>query len=315
MNSVKVTVLMPAYNAAKYVAEAIQSVLSQTFSEFELLIINNGSTDDTVNVINRFNEPRIRLIEERKQGIVFALNKGLQEAKGEFMARFDADDICEPTRLEKQFDFLKNHPDYILCGSDAEYITEIGDHLFYLRCIGHTHEEITRHLYVDCPFIHSSVMYRKEAVLKGGGYPADAHTFEDYLLWVQIAKVGRYHNLPERLIKVRINPASVTIDEKWRGIRFRQLKKKIINQGFVTPIEGEELLTILKGQDNRKIKEGAYYALCGKKFLINNHQPLKARRHLAKAIRIHPLRFDNYAFFVLSYFPGPFIQWLHSKNP
>ena len=119
----------------------------------------------------------------------------------------------------------------------------------------------------------------------------------------------------ERLLKVRFNPASVTIDEKWRGIRFRQLKRKIINQGFVTPEEGETLLSIIKDQDTKKIKEGAYYALCGKKFLVNNHQPSKARDHLARAIRIHPLRFDNYALFMLSYFPKTFINWLHSKTP
>jgi hypothetical protein len=181
--------------------------------------------------------------------------------------------------------------------------------------MGHTHEEIMEQLYVYCPFIHSSIMYRKDAVLKAGGYPAGAHNFEDYLLWVQLAGHGRYCNLPERLLRVRFNPASVTIDEKWRGSRFRELKRKIINQGFVTSSEGDELLSIVKGQDTRKIKEGAYYTLCGKKFLVDNHQPSKARTHLAKAIRVYPGRLDNYALFMLSYFPKPFINWLHSKTP
>lgn len=313
MNNVKVTVLMPAFNAAKYIAEAIHSILGQTFNDFELLIINNGSTDDTANEIREFNDPRIRVIEEQQTGIGFALNKGLQEAKGEYIARFDADDICNADRLAKQVNFFKNNPYYILCGSDAEYMAENGEHLFYFRCIGHSHEEIMQQLYVYCPFIHSSVMYRKDAVLKAGSYSTDAHNFEDYLLWVQLVKYGKYGNLPERLLKVRFNPSSVTIDEKWRGMLFRQLKRKIINQGFVTPVEGEQLLSIIRGQDNKKIKEGAYYALCGKKFLVNNHQPSKARTHLARAIRIHPLRADNYALFMLSYFPKPFINWLHSK--
>jgi hypothetical protein len=92
------------------------------------------------------------------------------------------------------------------------------------------------------------------------------------------------------------------------------LKKKIIYQGFVTPAEGDQLLAIIREQDNRKIKEGAYYALCGKKFLINNHQPSKARTNLARAIRINPLRLDNYALFMLSFFPRTFISWLHSKT-
>jgi glycosyltransferase involved in cell wall biosynthesis len=310
----KVTVLMPAYNAAKYIAEAVHSVLEQTYTDFELLIVNNGSADNTVDEIKRFTDPRIRVIEEDKNGIGYALNRGLMEATGEYIARFDADDICNPFRLEKQLQFLEKNPGHILCGSDAEYIAESGEHLFDFYCFGHTHEEIIQQLYVYCPFIHSSVMYRKEAVLKAGGYPADAHNFEDYLLWVQLAMQGKYCNLPERLLKVRFNPASVTIDEKWRGQRFRHLKKKIIRQGFVTTAEGEALLSIIKEQDTKKIKEGAYYALCGKKFLVNNHQPSRARNHLAKAIRIYPLRLDNYALFLLSYFPKNFIHWLHSKT-
>jgi glycosyltransferase involved in cell wall biosynthesis len=314
MNEVKVTVLMPAYNAAKYIAEAVNSVLQQTFRNFELLIIDDGSIDNTVAEIRRYNDSRIRLIECEHQGVAKILNKGLEESKGLYIARFDADDICDPLRLEKQFDFLNSNPDYVLCGSDAEYIAENGEHLFYFRCIGHTHEEIADQLYAYCPVIHSAVMYRKEAILKAGGYPVDAHNFEDHLLWIQTMKYGKYCNLPERLIKVRFNPASVTIDEKWRGIRFRQLKKKVLNQGFVTPAEGKELWFIIKGQENRKIKEGAYYALCGKKFLINNHQPLKARLHLSKAIRIYPLRLDNYVLYLLTYFPKPFIRWLHNKN-
>lgn len=309
-----ITVLMPAYNAAKYIGEAIQSVLEQTFRDFELLIVDNGSADNTVGIINQFNDARIKLIEEKKVGIAFALNKGLAEARAEYIARFDADDICEPARFRKQFDFLRANPGYIVCGSDAMYISENGEHLFNFRCTGHTHEEITKQLLAHCPFIHSSVMYRKEPILQAGGYPADAHNFEDHLLWVQVKDAGRYANLPERLIKIRFNPASVTIDEKWRGARFRQLKKKIISQGLVTSAEGEELLSILKNQDNRKVKEGAYYALCGKKFLFNNHWPSKARLHLAKAIRVHPLRFDNYALYMLSYFPKPFIAWLYRKS-
>ena len=314
MNEIKVTVLMPAYNAEKYIGGAIESVLCQTYPEFELLIVNNCSTDNTVAIVNRFDDARIRLIEEEQQGIAYALNKGLQQARGEYIARFDADDICEPTRLKKQLDFLENNRDYILCGSDAEYISEDGEHLFYFRCVGHTHEEIMKQLKIDCPIIHSAVMYRKQPIVQAGGYPANAHNFEDYLLWVQIADQGKYYNIPERLIQVRFNHASVTIDEKWRGARFRQLKKNIIRQGFVTSEEGQELLSIIREQDNPKIKEGAYYALCGKKFLLDNHHPAKARANLVKAIRIHPSRLDNYMFYVLTYFPKSFVQWLHSKN-
>jgi glycosyltransferase involved in cell wall biosynthesis len=315
MSTPMVTILMPAYNAAVYIGEAIKSVLEQSFTDFELLVIDDGSADDTAGIVRKFADQRIIYLQQTHQGIAYALNRGLKEAKGKFIARFDADDVCMPNRLQKQVEFLTADDRYVLCGCDAEYISESGDHLFNFTCIGHSHEEIHSQLYVLCPFIHSSVMYRKEAVIAAGGYSLHAHNFEDYLLWVQLASYGRYANLPEQLIRVRFNPASVTIDEKWRGYRFRQLKRKIILKGSITPDEGDELQGIIQNQDTQKIKKGAYYALCGKKFLVNNHQPSKARTYFSKAILIHPLRWDNYAFYLLSYFPQGVISWLYRIKP
>ena len=315
MSEIRITVLMPAFNAEKYIAEAILSVLGQSYTDFELLIINDGSTDGTSTIVRQFTDSRIRLIELPRQGISVALNTGLKEAKGYYIARFDADDICLPERLQKQLEFLDKNPDYVLVGCEVEYITEAGEHLFNFQCSAYTHEDIMRQLYVYCPFIHSGVMFRKEMVLRAGSYSPEAHNFEDYLLWIQLAKYGKYCNLPERLIKVRFNPASVTMDEKWRGRRFRQLKKNIIRRGFVTKEEGDELLAIIRKQNSPGIMEGAYYALCGKKFLVNNFQPAKARIHLSKAIFHFPFRLDNYALYILSFFPRPIIGWLHRKNP
>jgi glycosyltransferase involved in cell wall biosynthesis len=308
----KVTVLMPAYNAARYIGEAIDSVLRQSFTDFELLIINDGSTDHTTKVISTRNDPRIRLVNYfANQGIAVALNTGLSKASGRYIARFDADDICLPERLQEQVAFLDNHPDYVLTGSDAEYISENGEHLFYFECNSHTNEQLLRKIYSHCPFIHSSVMYRRNPVIEAGGYSLHAHNFEDYLLWIQLKKYGKFNNLAKRLIKVRFNPSSSTIDEKWRGKLFRKIKKNIIKRGTITREEGDTLLSIIRKQNVQKIKEGAYYALCGKKFLIDNHRPEKARPLLSKAIKIYPYRWDSYALYILSYFPGPFISWLH----
>jgi glycosyltransferase involved in cell wall biosynthesis len=311
----KITVLMPAYNAVKYIREAIMSVLEQTYRNFELLIINDGSTDDTISVVLSFKDPRIVLVDQDHHGVAQALNTGLRLADTYYVARFDADDICMPDRLEKQFNFLEDHPDYLLVGSDAEYILEEGDFLFSFKCIAHSNEEVLRNMYVYCPFIHSSVMYKKDEVIKAGGYNAHAHHFEDYLLWTGLAKMGKMQNLREPLIKVRFNPASVTIDEKWRGERFRQLKRAATTRGSITKEEGDELLAIIKKQDIGKIKEGAYHALCGKKFLADNYQPSKARTHVRRAISIRPLRLDNYLLYAVSYMPESFIAWLHKLSP
>ncbi len=306
---------MPAYNAGEYIREAIKSVLQQSFRNFELLIINDGSTDETLSIALSFLDPRVMVVNKEHEGIAVALNTGLKLASARYIARFDADDICIPHRLEKQFNFLHDHTDYVLVGSDAEYILDNGEFLFSFKCIAHSNEEVQNNLYVYCPFIHSSVMYRREDVLKAGGYNIHAHNFEDYLLWTNLAKAGKMQNLREPLIKVRLNASSSTIDEKWRGERFRQLKRQATTRGSITEEEGNELLEIISKQNVRKIKEGAYHALCGKKFLANNYQPKKARSHVRQAIGIRPLRFDNYLLYAVSYFPEPFIAWLHKLSP
>jgi glycosyltransferase involved in cell wall biosynthesis len=311
----QITVLMPAYNAGKYICKAVSSVLQQTYSDFELLIINDGSTDNTLEIALSFTDSRVIVVNKDHEGIAAALNTGLRLANAPFIARFDADDVCMPTRLETQFNFLQDHPDYVLVGSDAEYMVENGEFLFNFKCIAHSNEEIQSNFYVYCPFIHSAVMYRRDEVLNAGGYNIHAHNFEDYLLWTNLAKTGKMQNLREPLIKVRFNPASATIDEKWRGERFRQLKRQATTRGSITEEEGNELLQIIRRQDVRKIKEGAYHALCGKKFLANNYQPKKARSHVRQAISITPLRFDNYLLYAASYLPESMIAWLHRLSP
>ncbi len=314
-DTIDITVLMPAYNAGNYIGEAIRSVLDQSYRDFELLVINDGSTDNTGEVVRSFNDSRIVLLNTEHGGVSKALNTGLAEARGRYIARFDADDICLPGRLEKQFLFLEQHPDHVLTGSDAVYITENGEHLFNFACAGYHDTEIRNNLYTFCPVIHSAVMYRKAAVTLAGGYSLHAHNFEDYLLWVNIAAVGKLHNIPEPLIKVRFNPSSVTIDEKWRGERFRKLKRKIITSGSITQLEGEEILSIINMQNTLSIKTGAYHALCGKKLLTDNYRPAYARRHFVKAIHQSPSRWDNYALYAVSFFPKPFINWLHRRSP
>lgn len=310
-----ITVLMPAYNAEKYIGDAIASVLQQTCTDFELVIVNDGSTDGTIAIINSFDDPRIVTVNQCNKGVAAALNTGLKHSKGKYIARFDADDVCYPQRLEKQLDFLQQNPEYILVGSDADYILEDDDFLFHFQCIAHTHEEIMQKLYFYCPFVHPSVMYKKESVCNAGGYPAYAHNFEDYMLWTAIAKAGKLCNLAEPLIKYRLNPNSVTIDERWRGRRFRKLKRNAVISGFISEEEGNEILAIIKIQDVRHIKESSYHALCGKKFLANNYQPQKARAHVKKAISIRPLRLDNYLLYTVSYLPQKFISWLHQLSP
>lgn len=306
-----ITVLMPAYNAGKYIAEAIASVLKQSFSDFELLIINDGSTDQTVKIIESFKDDRIVLIHQENRGIASALNTGLKHAKADYIARFDADDICSRDRLKIQYNFITTYPEYDIIGSAADYLDVEGNYIFTQHPVAHLNEEIQALQYTVCPFIHSSVFYKKEVILSNGGYNEHAYTFEDHFLWVNILKNAKACNLSQALIKVRLNPESITIDEKWRTRKFREIKYSSLKRRSITAAEGLELQEIGDRQYLPKIKEGAYYALCCKKFLVNNYQPEKARWHVTRAISLHPLRIDNYLLYVISYFPENFINWFY----
>ena len=310
----QITVLMPAYNVAKYIGIAINSVLAQTFTDFELLIINDGSTDDTEKIVRSFSDDRIRLINQTNQGVAAALNIGMLNARADLVARFDADDICLPERLMVQYNFLNDNPDYIIVGSDADYIDMNEEYVFTYSMPAHANNEI-QELHVNkCPFIHSAVLFRKEFILQAGGYNIEACAFEDHILWAKSIRLGKTCNLQQVLLQVRLNPESISIDEKWRTKRFREIKSQSISRGSLTMQEGIELSGILKKQNNPKIKEGSYYSLLGKKYLWNNHQPQKARINLRKAIRINPGRIDSYFILALSFFPKDFISWIYKKK-
>lgn len=313
MKTPKVSILMPAYNCANYIAEAIESVLNQSYTDFELVIVNDGSTDATASVVNSFKDERIRLITRVNGGVSAALNTGLEHVTGEYTARFDADDVCYPHRIQKQVDFLSTHPDYVMVGSDADYMTDEGDYIFTYRNIGHTNQEINDRIKVYCPFIHSSVMYRTQAVKALGGYEIKAHTFEDYFLWQKLVKLGKVFNFTEALIRVRFNPASVTVDEKDRDPIFITIKKKALENGWISEEEEKVLLSSIK-RLSVEAKTASYYRMLAKKFLWNNYRPQQARKNLIKAIKIQPFNTVAYPLFILSFCPKVFINYIYNRK-
>jgi glycosyltransferase involved in cell wall biosynthesis len=317
MKAPLITVLLPAYNAEKYIGEAIQSVLAQSFTEFELLIVNDGSTDDTEKIIRSFSDPRIVLINQDNKGISAALNNGLSFAKADYIARFDADDICFPERLEKQYNFLIENPQYCIVGCDADYYDMNDNYVFTCYSPGHTNEEIQQIKMNICPFIHSGVLYKKKEILDAGGYTIHAHSFEDHFLWTKILKEGKAYNLNEVLLKVKLHPGSISIDEKWRSKRFCELKNAVLQKGVITEKEGKEFFRMLKLQDSSKIKYGSYYALLSKKYLWDNHQPGKSRQNIRKVLSFHPGDIKTYLLWVFSFFPRQIIRKIYdlSKPP
>jgi len=300
----QITVLMPAYNAGAYIKTAIESVLAQTYADFELLIINDGSEDNTLALIKSFTDTRIRLIDQPNKGLIDTLNESIDKAKGKYIARMDADDICLPNRLQVEFDFLESNPDYVLVGSVVDIVDKDGNFLMPLYPVGYGHEDIVANIDIKCPFNHPSVMFRKEAVIQAGYYPKNALTFEDHLLWKKMATIGKVHNLKDVLLQYRFNPESVTIDEKWRGDLFIQLRKKALEQGFVSDEDAQKLKELISSQNLSAYKNASYYAMVGKKYLWNNPDGAKARWHFAQAIKHYPKHIEPYILYLFSFVPA-----------
>jgi GT2 family glycosyltransferase len=200
-----VSVLMPVYNAEQYLAEALESILGQTFADFEFLIVNDGSTDRSLAILERYAaaDGRIRLMSRPNTGYTVALNGLLELASGELLARMDADDVALPQRFARQVDYLRACPDVVCVGSAVHFIDAAGR---FLRD-GHPgmdHDAIQqRALAGDCPLNHPSVMMRRAAVRAVGGYHPDFEPAEDLDLWLRLGEVGRLANLPDALMKYR----------------------------------------------------------------------------------------------------------------
>ena len=211
----RVTVLMSVYNGERYLAESIDSLLAQTYGDFELLVINDASTDRSRNLLASYSDPRIRIIDNGSNlGLTASLNIGLAAARGELVARQDADDSSHPRRLEKQVGFLDSHPHIAVLGTGVRFVDERGRPIrarssMWPRC--ETLQAIRWQLMFESPFTHSSVMFRR-AVIWGEfkGYDESFRTSQDYELWSRVARIHAMTNLPEPLVDFRNHSTSIS---------------------------------------------------------------------------------------------------------
>ena len=205
----KISVLMPVYNGEKFLREAIESVLNQSYKDFEFLILDDGSTDNSIKISESFSDPRIKIIKLNHSGIVKALNEGLKLSKGEYIVRADADDISLPQRFEKLLKFMEENKDTAVCGSWATSINEREEYIGEMNYPPVNAKEIKNYALLHNPFIHPSVIICKEALGEIGGYRNFKHN-EDYELWTRILYKYNGHNLPEPLLKYRIHQNQIT---------------------------------------------------------------------------------------------------------
>jgi len=206
-NHPHISLVMPVYNASAYLLEAMESILGQTFTNFELLLIDDGSTDNSIEIVKNYHDRRIRLI-ANTHDFISSLNKGIEAAKGKYIARMDADDIMLPHRLETQFKYMETHTYIDICGSFAEGFGE--REFIVLQPVEHV--DIISSMLRTNPIIHPTVMiryckFRQSGCLYKYGYPCA----EDYKLWTDLSLQGfKFSNIPEPLLRYRISPQQVT---------------------------------------------------------------------------------------------------------
>lgn len=213
----RVSILLPVFNAEKTLAVCLESLLSQTFKEFEIIAIDDGSTDSTVDILLEYGrkDNRLKIINSEHSGIVSTLQNAYKYSSASYIARMDADDISLETRLEKQVDFLDDRSDIAVAGTLVDSVPGItlgAGYSEYFRWINSLvePEQIALNIFVESPLVHPTVMFRKQPYQKVGGYQ-DHRWPEDYGLWLRMHLMGyRFAKVPEALVQWRDHPGRIS---------------------------------------------------------------------------------------------------------
>lgn len=207
----RVSVLLAVYNGGELLERSLRSILGQSWRDFEFLVVDDGSTDCTPDLLRACRDPRLRVLTNASNiGLTRSLNRGLHEARGQWIARQDADDLSAPRRLEAQMAFLAENPSVQLLGTSCWRLTPAG-RISGSNDLPATHDALRWASLVDNPFLHTSVLFRRSLALEElGGYDEHFSVCQDFELWNRIAARHPVANLPARLVFMREHPASMT---------------------------------------------------------------------------------------------------------
>lgn len=317
--SISVSVVMSVFNTGNYLKESIESILNQTFKDFEFIIINDGSTDRSLEIIKSYNDDRIILINQENTGLAAALNNGIAIAKSDYIARMDADDISLPNRLKLQYEFMENHPECVAVGSNAELIDE--DNNFVCNSSQLFNFAVIKKRMIDSikndttpftPFFHSSVIFRKNTFILAGKYPVFMKRAQDVFLFHKMLNYGELLNLKEKLIKYRI----VSTANSLRGRKDVKYFSIIIKKAIVgIELSSEEIAYIEETSKKTNIRERKlnYHIYLAKKYLWNNYIPVKSRKHCLEALKFKSFKLTPYLLFLASFFPQNFITFFYKQ--
>lgn len=209
MSAPRVSVIMPLYNAAAYVDEAARSILTQSMCDLELIIVDDGSTDGSAEVVANIHDERLTLIRQKNQGVANALNTALAKARAPYIARQDADDVSLPDRLQHQLDRFAREPELVILGAWST-ITNAHGAPVREQQQPTTDAAIRFALLFDTPFVSTSVMFRRSAAEQAGGFDPAPDVHDDWDMWSRLCRQGRAANLPSVLIRYRVLPTGLT---------------------------------------------------------------------------------------------------------
>lgn len=236
VNIMKVAVLMPVYNAEKYLKEAIESILNQTYKGFDFFIINDGSTDSSEEIILSYTDKRIIYIKnEGNKGLIYTLNKGLELIQGDYLLRMDADDIAMPQRIEKQILFMEQHPGIILSGTQAHYFGRLDKKSKFPT----DHERIKVQLLFNNCIVHPSIIMRLKKIKQNKlMFDSNYVHIEDYEFWIRALKYGELAILDEVLLNYRLDGQNIT-QKNWqtRDHRLKKIFTGLLNEIGIEPTE------------------------------------------------------------------------------
>jgi len=257
----KVSVLMPAYNAEKYISEAIDSIIGQSFHDWELIIVNDGSSDRTGEIILSYSDKRIKYLKnDGNKGIIYSRKLMINEATGEYLAFIDSDDTALPGRLQKQALFLDNNPDYVLCGTWGTLIDGNSTKIKSIKLVTE-HDEIRSSLLFSNTFIQSSIMIRR-SVFENESYSDEFPVAEDYDLWCRLSRTAKLKNLPECLCNYRSHQSNISGEKKEQ---MDTLVKKImkrelsLNLGINATNEEINIHAALRDKDAYNIPDNLFF--------------------------------------------------------
>ena len=267
MEQAKISVIMPVYNGERYLREAIDSILGQTYADFEFIILDDGSSDSSADIVRGYDDPRIRFVQnEKNMGVAATLNRGLDLARGEYIARMDADDISLPSRFERQLEYMESHPKVAVCGCGTQVVDSLGKPIVsakkrvWSKNVGvRRPEQMKVDMLFSCGLAHPTAMMRGSVFGKDGlRYDPAFSKMEDYALWVRTMERHDIACIPDVLFQYRIHAGQVTQNPTQENIVQRRKLKELQMEQLGLRGEGPGFEALLKGWKNVSKTEAQY---------------------------------------------------------